>query len=124
MDFKRDESRTSLHWTENCVLTTAANASKVIFNITDAKLDELIVTLSAEGNTKLSKLLSEGFKRTVCWDEYKVIGNKTVEIAANYKEKYIRELLESSCQGAKRLFALAYDNKEGNNKVSVDSYKK
>ena len=55
----------SLHWTENCVLTTAANASKVIFNIIDAKLDVLIVTLSAEGNIKLSKLLSEGFKRTV-----------------------------------------------------------
>ena len=114
----------SLNWTENCALTTAANASKAIFNITDAKLYVPIVTLSAEDNIKLSTLLSEGFKRTVYWDEYKVIGNKIVEIAANYKEKYIRELLESSCQGVKRLFVLAYDNKEGNNKVSVDSYKK
>ena len=52
------------------------------------------------------------------------MGNKTVEIAANYKEKYIKEVLESSCQGVKRLFVLAYDNKEGNNKVSVNSYKK
>ena len=114
----------SLNWTENCALTTAANASKAIFNITDAKLYVPIVTLSAEDNVKLSKLLSEGFKRTVYWDEYKVIGNEMVEIAANNEEKYIRELLESSCQGVKRFFVLAYNNKEGDNKVSINSFKK
>ena len=36
----------------------------------------------------------------------------------------MRELLDSSCQGVNRLFVLAYDNTEGNNQVSVDSYKK
>ena len=50
--------------------------------------------------------------------------NKIVEIAAINEEKYTRELLDSSCQGVKRLFVLAYNNKEGNNKASVDSYKK
>ena len=40
------------------------------------------------------------------------------------KKKYIRELLDSSYQGVKRLFVLAYNNKAGNNQVSVDSYKK
>ena len=39
-------------------------------------------------------------------------------------EKYIRELLDSSYQGVKRLFVLAYNNKEGNDQVSADSYKK
>ena len=73
---------------------------------------------------KLSKLSSKGFKRTACWNEYKVIGNKIVEIANNNEEKYIRKLLDSSRQGVKRLFALAYNNEEGDNKVSVDSYKK
>ena len=111
----------SLKWYERCLLTVANTAT---FKITDAKLYVPIVTLSAEDNVKLSKLLSEGFKRTVYWDEYKVIGNKIVEIAANNEEKYIRKLLESSCQGVKRLFVLAYNNKEGDNKVSVDSYKK
>ena len=114
----------SLRWIENCVLTTVANANKAIFKITDTKLYVPVVTLSAEDNAKLSKLLSEGFKRTVYWNEYKVIGNKIVEIAANNEEKYIRELLDSGCQGVKRLFVLAYNNKEGNNKVSVDSFKK
>ena len=70
-----------------------------------------IVTLSVEGNAKLSKLLSEGSKRTVYWNEYNVIGNKT-ETAAISKEKYITELLNSSCQGVKRLFVLAYNKKK------------
>ena len=33
-------------------------------------------------------------------------------------------MLDSSWQGVKRLFVFAYNNKEGDNKVSVDSYKK
>ena len=80
----------SLNWIETCVLTTAANANKVIFKITDAKLYVSIVILSAEDNAKLSKLLSEGFKRTVYWNKYKVLGNKIVEIAVNNEEKDIR----------------------------------
>ena len=49
---------------------------------------------------------------------------KVVEIAAANEEKCIRELLDSSYQGVKRLFVLAYKNKAGNNQVSIDSYKK
>ena len=33
-------------------------------------------------------------------------------------------MLDLSYQEVKRLFVLAYNNKEGNNKVSIDSYKK
>ena len=40
------------------------------------------------------------------------------------EEKYIRELLDSSRQGVKRSFVLAYKNSAGNDQVSVDSYKK
>ena len=108
----------SLNWIEKWVLPTAANANKAIFKITDAKFYVRIVTLSAADNAKLSKLLSDGFKRTVYWNEYRVIGNKVVEIAANNEEK---ELLDSSCQGVKIVFALASNDKEVNNKVSVDS---
>ena len=67
---------------------------------------------------------SQGFIRSIYWNKYKVIDNKAIEIGANNEEKYIRELLDSSWQGVKRLFVLAYNNKEGDNKVSVDSYKK
>ena len=72
----------------------------------------------------MSKLLSEGFERSIYWNEYKVTPNKIIEIAVNNDIKHIRELLDSSCQGVSRLFVLAYDNTAGNNQVSVDSYKK
>ena len=52
----------------NCVLTTVANANKAIFKITDTKLYVPVVTLSAEDNVKLSKLLGKGFKRTIYWN--------------------------------------------------------
>ena len=100
----------SLKWIKNCVLTSAAigananatGADTATFKITDAKLYVQIVTLSAEDNVKLSKLLGEGFKRPIYWNEYKVIDNKVVEIASNNEEKYMRELLDSSWQGVKR----------------------
>ena len=106
------------------MLTVANNTNKAIFKITDAKLYVPIVTLSIEDNSKLSKLLNEGFKRPIYWNEYKVTPNKVVEIAAVNDVKYIREFLYSSWQGVKRLFVLVYNNTAGNDQVSVDSYKK
>ena len=47
-----------------------------------------------------------------------------MEIADANDVKHIRELLDSSCLGGKRLFVLAYNNTAANNHVSVDSYKK
>ena len=46
---------------------------------------------------------SDGFERPICWNEYKVIDNKIVEIAAANEEKYIRELLDSSWQEVKKI---------------------
>ena len=63
----------------------------------------------------MSKPLNEGFKRPIYWNEYKVTPNKIVEIAAVNDVKNIRELLDSSCEGVKRLFVLAYNNTAGNN---------
>ena len=68
----------------------------------DTKLYVFIVTLSTGDNVKLSKLLGEGFKRPIYWNKYKVISNKTYNVSG-----YIRELLDSSYQGIKRLFVLA-----------------
>ena len=83
----------SLKWYERCLLTVADTAT---FTITDAKLYVPIVTLSKEDNSKsTTKLLSEGFKRPIYWNEYKVTPNKVVELAAVNDVKYIRELLDS-----------------------------
>ena len=51
----------SLSWNENFILTSSAE--NTTFTITDAKLYIPAVTLSIEDNSKLTKLLSEGFKR-------------------------------------------------------------
>ena len=106
------------------MLTTAANASSSTFEITDAKLYVPVVTLSTEDNAKLKKQFSEGFKRPVYWNKYKVTDNKVAEITDANAEKHIRELLDSSYPGVKRLFVFTYVNATGNNQVSVDSFKK
>ena len=104
----------SLKWIENCILTVNPNANNNInnatFKLTDAKLDVPIVTLKTEDNVKLSKLLSGGFKRPIYWNKYKVIPDKVINIAVNGREYHLRELLDSSWQGVKRLFVLAYNN--------------
>ena len=78
----------SLRWIENCVLTTpeiganvdATGAYSATFEITDATLYVLTVTLLAEDNAELSKLLGKGFKIYVYWNKYKVIDNRVVSI--------------------------------------------
>ena len=119
------------------MVTTAAigadvndtGADSTTFKITNAKLYVPIVNLSAEDNAKLSKLLGEGFKRSIQWIKYKVIDNIEVSInRANekytHKKKYKREQFDASYQGVKRLFVLANDNIAGNDQVSIDSFKR
>ena len=103
-------------WNENCILTSLAWNST--FTITDAKLYVPVVTLAIEDNAKLTKLLSEGFKRSVYWNKYKVIPNEIYN--AN---DYIRELLDASYQRVKRLFVLAYGN-AGDDLVTADSHRR
>ena len=94
----------SLRWYKNYILSTVDNDSTVTIN--DAKLYVSIVTLSIEDNAKLSKILSEWFKRSVYWNEYKVISKKN-----NDANEYIREQISSSIQGIRKLFVLAYGKK-------------
>ena len=75
-------------------MLTVANTAT--FKITDAKLYVPIVTLKTEDNTKLSKLLSEGFKRSIYWNKCKVIDNLLVQIAANSEENYLIQVIKES----------------------------
>ena len=51
--------------------------------------------------------------------------NKKVEITLVNDKESIRELSDSSYQGAKRLFILAFNNTDGDaNRVDADSFKK
>ena len=56
-----------LNWIKDCVMSTIVNAT---FKLTNTKLYTPIVTLSSKDNIKLVKLLEEGFKRPVHWNEY------------------------------------------------------
>ena len=102
----------SLKWYERCLLTTATTAT---FKITDAKLYVPIVTLSVEDNAKLSKLLNEGFKRSIYWNKYKIIFK-------DYNNEYIRERLDASFQVVRRLFVLTYTRDD--NVTNETSYRK
>ena len=73
-----DNNAPSFKCKANLIGNTEANGTKkwsklttATFKITDAKLYVPIVTLSIEDNSKLTKLLNEGFKRPIYWNEYK-----------------------------------------------------
>ena len=79
----------------------SSSGTAATFTVTETKLYIPVVTLKTEDNTKLSKLLSEEFKRPIYWNEYKVIPNKN-----DNANEYIREQLDASIQGVDGLFLL------------------
>ena len=62
---------------KHCVIASAgvdnvnANDDNIIFTIKDTKLHVPVVTLSAQDNKKLSKLLSKGIQISAYCNEYK-----------------------------------------------------
>ena len=89
------------------------NGTDEKFAITDTKLYVPVVTLTTENNAKLSKLLNEGFKRSVYWNKYKII---LKDYAAN---ENIR--LDASFQGVSKLFVIAYEH-GGDNYVNEEAF--
>ena len=78
-----------LNWIEDCILSSAGDSAK--FKITDAKLHVPIVTLSTKDNLNLTKQLSDGFKRSVYWNNYPIIPTKVINQGTN-----IYDLLSAS----------------------------
>ena len=78
----------SLKWYEKYILSSAGTAAT--FTITDTKLYVPVVTLKIEDNAKLSKLLSEGFKRSVYWNKYQDI------LKDHAENENIRERLDAN----------------------------
>ena len=111
-----------LTWSKNCVLSANAgnNNDAVTFKMTDAKLYVPIVSLSSKDTSHLSKLLSEGFKRSVFWNKYHTKTNYTTE---NNEE--LRILVDVSFQGVNRLFVLPFTaaNQDANT-ANRDSYRR
>ena len=102
-----------LDWTKDCVMSTITNTT---FKITISKLYVSIVTLSSKDNVKLVKLLEEGFKRPVYWNEYQT----KIETRNLDNNNLTRFPLDASFQGVRRLFVLVFDNTEGGLKMSKE----
>ena len=91
-----------LTWSSTSVITNSTSAAT--FEIFDTKLYVPVVTLSTEDNSKLLQQLKSGFKRVISWNEYL---SKPELLAQNPD---LNHFVESSFQGVKRLFVLAFEN--------------
>ena len=91
------------------------------FKIANTKLYVLIVTFSSKDNVKLAKLLEEGLKRLVYWNEYQTkIWTKNSD-----KNKLTRFPLDAPSQGVRWLFVLAFNNTNNDvKKVEKNSHTK
>ena len=92
-----------LNWSRDCVMTTIADTA---FEITNTKLYILIVTLSNKDNIKLVKLLEEGFKGSVYWDEHQT----KIESRKLDNNNLTRFPLDASFQGVRGLLVLLFNN--------------
>ena len=98
-----------LDWTKDCIMSTITNTT---FKITISKLYVPIVTLSSKDNVKLIKLLEEGFKRPVYWNQYKTkIESKNLD-----NDNLTRFPVDASFQEVRRLFVLGFDNTNNGDK--------
>ena len=92
-----------------------------IFKTANTKLYVPIVTLSSKDNVKLAKLLEEGFKRSVYWNEYQT----KIESRNLDNNNLTRFPLDAFFQGVRRLFVLAFDNTDnGAKKIERNSHTK
>ena len=72
---------------EDCILSSAGEAAKC--EITDAKLHVPIVTLSTKDSVNLTKQLSVGFKRSVCWNNYQTKPAKVIKKEKTYTNYFM-----------------------------------
>ena len=99
-----------MNWSKDCVTSTVANTK---FKIRNTKLYVPIVTLSSKNNVKLVKLLEEGFKSPTYWNEYQT----KIETRNSDENNLTRFPLDASFQGVRRLFVLAFNNSDNDDKI-------
>ena len=108
-----------LNWSINCVMSDVAGVTE--FKIIKTKLYVPIVTLSKTDNVKLVKLLENGFKRPVYWNEQET-KIKTKNLDGN---NFTRFFLDAFFEGVRRLLVLAFNNTHNDaKKVERNSHRK
>ena len=83
---------------------------KIFIILWKTKLFVPVVTLSAKDNQILLTFLSQGFEKSVYWNEY-----KTKSENKNTTSEY-RHFLKSKLVGVNRLFILVYSNQDNNSR--------
>ena len=100
-----------LTWSAGCFMIYTDVADQVpTFAITETNLYVRVVTVSIQDNAKLLPQLKSGFKRTISWNKYL---SKPELLAQN---EYLNHLIELSFQGVNRLFVLAFQHDDDNDK--------
>ena len=79
-------------------LVDAIQTTGAIFQINDAKLYVLVVTLSVNDNSKFLENIKQGFKRTISWNKYRS------EITAQPKNNNSDYLIDPTFRNINRLF--------------------
>ena len=109
-----------LFWKKNCLLINVSRDNNTLFQIIKTELYVPVVTLKTKDYEVLNNLISSGVTKPVFWNEYKSTIETHVSDATNLK----RILLDSSFQGANRLFVLANINDGVLNAIDMDSRRK
>ena len=94
----------NLTWKKECVLST--DAGDAVFIINDTKMYVPVVTLSKEDNKDFTEQQNKGFQRSIYWNEYKT---KELVIEDADANNFKHNALDTSFQGANRLFVMAYN---------------
>ena len=89
-------------WSKDCVITKSTGEGK--FAITETNLHVLVVTLSTKDNEKLFQQLKSGFNKTFSWNKYES------SIKTFAQNRYLNYLINTSFQGANKLFVLPFEN--------------
>ena len=100
-----------LTWSAGCVIIyTDVSNQNPTFTITAINLYVPVVTLSTQDNAKLLPQLKSGFKKTTSWNNYL---SKPELLAPNAN---LNHLIEPSFQDVNRLFVLAFEHDNDNDK--------
>ena len=98
-----------------------ATIADTTFKITNKKLYVPIVTVSSKNSTKLVKLLEEGFKTPVYWNEFQ----RKIESRNLENNNLTRFHLDASFLEVRRLFVVAFGNTDNDDKkVERNSHRK
>ena len=86
-------------WSKKSVITTNAVADQETrFAITNTKLFNPVVTVSAKDNTKLLQQPKSGFKRIIIWNKYQL------RVSTQIQTLYLDYLIHPCFQEMNRLF--------------------